>query len=55
MDEGTCSGGGARTHDILINSQTLCQLSYPGMDVSLYQRGCIPGPTGWPPIGQFSR
>jgi hypothetical protein len=25
------SGGGARTHDILINSQALCQLSYPGM------------------------
>ena len=24
------SGGGARTHDILINSQALCQLSYPG-------------------------
>ena len=25
-----CSGGGARTHDPLINSQLLCQLSYPG-------------------------
>ena len=28
--DGGGSGGGARTHDILINSQTLCQLSYPG-------------------------
>ena len=25
------SGGGARTHDLRINSPTLCQLSYPGI------------------------
>lgn len=28
------SGGGARTHDPLINSQMLCQLSYPGKRVA---------------------
>ena len=27
------SGGGDRTHDLRINSPTLCQLSYPGMGV----------------------
>ncbi len=26
-----CSGGGTRTHNLRINSPTLCQLSYPGM------------------------
>ena len=28
------SGGGDRTHDLRINSPTLCQLSYPGKDES---------------------
>ena len=35
-----CSGGEARTHDLLINSQLLCQLSYPGLTRCMLASGC---------------
>ena len=46
------SGGGTRTHNILINSQALCQLSYPGMATEdssartrpMMQRWVVPHP-----------
>ena len=40
-----CSGGGARTHDLRINSPTLCQLSYPGM-VTAKDTNRLPHATG---------
>lgn len=37
-DGPTGSGGGARTHGQRINSPSLCQLSYPGREMTGYQR-----------------
>gem|GEM_PF-5557369 len=48
------SGGGARTHDLRINSPTLCQLSYPGKSVRRIPARSIAPIGSWEPTGHAS-
>ncbi len=48
---GLGSGGEARTHDPLINSQLLCQLSYPGLK---HREDTKSRPRLWPHSSDFA-